>query len=331
LERVSEYAVDMDSELLTIVGVGLGGVAVGAALCWHLLRRSSVAEDSGEITELDTGDGADLMRYPDQLALLERRLERSCLEAEDQVRHLKRQRDRVGAKGAGESLSARYDADAVQLESRQAQLQRVLGLVWRTRSILILRVRVARVARACPRMIDLPEIPEGEANWDDVADSLRVFRRSVRDSMSAIGIASSDLALSLPSVPSRAQLEGGEQERIREELDRARASLDLIGRRMEQLSDTVAYLADRCRTRGVVEAAPLEISTEGEAEGLLHDVRAALQELDGLSDLVDRRLAEDALDNLAAGVGQLEKEGLDAQAESDAAVEVDRLLEQFPR
>ena len=36
------------------------------------------------------------------------------------------------------------------------------------------------------------------------------------------------------------------------------------------------------------------------------------------------------MDNLAEGISQLERVGLDVQAEADAAMEVERLLEQFP-
>jgi hypothetical protein len=125
-------------------------------------------------------------------------------------------------------------------------------------------------------------------------------------------------------------VENGEKEAIQEELSRARQTLELIESRMDRLADTVAYLADRCRTREVVEAAPMEISTEGNAVELLGDISEALVALDALSDLADQRLAEDAMDNLSAGITQLEREGLNAQAESEAALEVDRLLEQFP-
>jgi hypothetical protein len=100
---------------------------------------------------------------------------------------------------------------------------------------------------------------------------------------------------------------------------------------MDRLADMVVYLADRCRTHEVVEAAPLELSPQGDASDLLNEVSESLLELDFLSDVVDQRLAENAMDNLAAGITLLERDGLDAQAETDAALEVDRLLDQFPR
>jgi len=318
------------------------GVLLGAALSYQWMKRSRTAESEGTDDRLwDTEshepgsigwlEGADLMRYPDQLARLERTLDQSCMEAEDQVVHLRRQRDRLGSKDQGEALSARYEADATQLQHRHAQLQRVLGLVWRTRSILILRVKVAIVARACPRMGELPILPEEEsAEWDGVADAFRAFRVRVRKAMRVIRVAATDLALSLPSAPSRARTEAEANRAISEELARARLTLEIIEKRMDHLADTVAYLADRCRTREVVESAPMEIGTEGNAEELLNDVSEALFALDLLSDLADQRLAEDAMDNLSAGITQLEREGLDAQAESDAAMEVDRLIEQFP-
>ena len=275
-------------------------------------------------------EGSDLLRYPDQLAELEGRLDQSCLEAQEQVRHLEHQRDRVGAKSGETTLRDRYEADAKELAGRHAQLQRVLGLVWRTRSILLLRVRVAIVARACPRAEELPGLPSESGEVAQASDDFRLFRLRVRKAMTAIRLAASDLAFTVPSVPRRAVLGKDDKTAVEAELGRARQSLDVMERKMDRLSDTVAYLADRTRTRQVVEFAPLEISTEGDAQELFMEVSAALQELDSLSDLVDQRMAEEALGRLTAGISQLEQEGMDAKAETDAALEVDRLLCQFP-
>ena len=147
---------------------------------------------------------------------------------------------------------------------------RVMGLVWRTRSILILRVRIANVARECPRMEDIPHLPDAEADWEAVAVRFLAFRRRVRQSIADVRTAESNIALSLPTVPGRATIEEGERKRVRAELDRALGTLDSIRGRLEKLSDTVGYLADRCRTREVVEAAPVEISAGGDAEEILH-------------------------------------------------------------
>ena len=132
----------MELDWLRMALAGGAGVLLGAALSYKWMKRSGgvesggshdeMAAESNEVGSIGWLEGADLMRYPDQLARLERRLDQSCLEAEDQVLHLRRQRDRMGSKDEGEALSARYESDATQLQHRHAQLQRVLGLVWRT-------------------------------------------------------------------------------------------------------------------------------------------------------------------------------------------------------
>ena len=66
------------------------------------------------------------------------------------------------------------------------------------------------------------------------------------------------------------------------------------------------------------------------SEGLLDEVSAALGALSALAEFGDRQLADTAMDNLAEDIGQLEQDGLDVKAEADAALEIARLLEQFP-
>ena len=69
----------------------------------------------------------------------------------------------------------------------------------------------------------------------------------------------------------------------------------------------------------------------GEGEALMEEVSEALQSLNEMASAGDLLLADDVVDNLAVGIGQLEKAGLEAQAETDAALEVERLLEEFRR
>jgi hypothetical protein len=101
--------------------------------------------------------------------------------------------------------------------------------------------------------------------------------------------------------------------------------------RLDRLADTLDYNADRLRTREVVEGAAIQLELEGGAGQLLEEVSEALGELEVLSSLGDRGLADAAVDGLSRDISKLEQAGLAASAEAEASLEVERLLGQLPR
>lgn len=275
--------------------------------------------------------GDDLLRYPTRLAELERKLQESLAAVEEQVEHLRSRRDRIAAKDDRSELMGRYDVDAAMLQRRTERMRRVMALVWRTRSVLLLRAHVAITARARPVLERLPEgdIPHNKlgqaaASYEDAALRVRRFVIEVEGRMA-------DLNVCLPSPPLIADVSEPDRAQVAEEMGRARHTYTDLENRMDRLADTLSYLSDRCRTRQVVEGSPVSLEAEPGTEGLVDDLNNALGALNDLAELGDKALADTAMDNLAEDISQLERAGLEAQAEADAALEVERLLEQFPQ
>ncbi|MEC8425671.1 MAG: hypothetical protein VX000_17920 [Myxococcota bacterium] len=274
--------------------------------------------------------GEDLLRYPDRLAQLEARLVTSHGAAVDQADHLRSRGEKVASKEGRGELAERYASDAAALLARTASMRRVTGLVWRTRAVLLIRAHVAITARARPRLEHMPagDIPVAQldgaaATYESAASDVRGFVVHVEGRLA-------DLSVTIPGAPPVAELTAEDRELVRDEKERARATYIDLQNRMDRLADTLAYLADRCRTRQVVEAARVGVDGAPGTADLMDEVGEALRALEGLTELGDQQLADTAMDNLAEDISQLEQAGLEAQAEADAALEVNRLLDQFP-
>ncbi len=274
--------------------------------------------------------GNDLLHYPSRLAELEVKLETSHRAVNDQIEYLRIQRDKISAKEDRDELAARYEDDAQMLDRRAERMRRVMGLVWRTRAVLLLRAHVAITARHRPQVEQLPEgtiPPEGleraATAYENSASAVREFVRQIMER-------TADLGLTVPPPGKASEVTEEDHASVDAELARARVTYEELNGQMDRLADTLAYLSDRCRTRQVVEGAPAGLVAEPGTEGLVDEVNTALSALNDLADLGDRQLADTAMDNLAEDISQLERAGLEAQAEADAALEVARLLEQFP-
>ena len=152
----------------------------------------------------------------------------------------------------------------------------------------------------------------------------------MREFVAHVETRTADLSVTVPGAPRFAELAEEDHRMIDEEKQRARATYADLGNRMDRLADTLSYLADRCRTRQVVEAARVGVEGAPGTADLMDDVGDALRALEGLAEIGDQQLADSAMDNLAEDISQLEQAGLEAQAEADAALEVGRLLDQFP-
>ena len=274
--------------------------------------------------------GEDLLRYPDRLGQLEARLVSSHGAAVDQATHLRVRGEKVAAKDDRGELAERYASDASALVTRGESMRRVTGLVWRTRAVLLVRAHVAITARARPQLEGMPEgdipvdrLPAAAETYEEAAANVRGFVVHVESRLA-------DLSVTVPAPPSVAELTDEDRELVRDEKARAKATYTDLQNRMDRLADTLSYLADRCRTRQVVEAARVGVDGAPGTADLMDEVGDALRALEGLTELGDQQLADTAMDNLAEDISQLEQAGLEAQAEADAALEVTRLLDQFP-
>ncbi len=323
--------------LFLITLLGAGGVATYVVVERMGRRARQLGSKAQNEKQIAMGGypvwktGDDLLRYPTRLAELEHKLQLSLRAVDEQVDHLHARRDRIAAKDDRSELMGRYEVDAAMLSRRVERMRRVLALVWRTRSVLLLRAHVAITARARPVLERLPEgeIPHGRlgaaaAAYEDAAGRVRRFVIEVEGRMA-------DLHVCLPSPPAAADVSDADRAQVDEEMERARHTYAELENRMDRLADTLSYLSDRCRTRQVVEGTPVSLEAEPGTEGLVDDLNGALGALNDLAELGDRALADTAMDNLAEDISQLERAGLEAQAEADATLEVERLLEQFPQ
>jgi len=293
-------------------------------------RRASGGAPARRVRGAAWREGHDLLRYPERLGLLEGRLQTSHAEALDQAAHLRGRGDRVAQKDPSSELVQRYGADAGMLEQRAESMRRVMGLVWRTRAVLGLRAHVAITARGRP---DLDQLPDGEVPASQLQGAARTYEaaaEAVRAYVIDVEARLADLAVAVPAPPRQADVAPGDLQAVEAEQARARETYVDLQNRMDQLADTLSYLADRCLTRQVVHHTSQGVEALTGSEGLVDEVSDALRALGELAEIGDRQLADTAMDNLAEDITQLEQAGLDAQAEADATLEIERLLQQFP-
>ncbi len=273
-------------------------------------------------------EGEDLRRTPVRIAALERQLSDALNRADQQSDHLKARRGRIADKEDRAELLVRYDEDVTLLARRTESMRRVMALLWRTRAILELRAHIALSARKRPNLSHLPEgddIPTGKLEaaaqaYDNASDAVREFVTWLDERVT-------DVRHAVPRVPDLATADENDRQMVQDELTRVVGTYTDLGARMDRLADTLAYLADRCRTRSVVVAGEVTLDAGTGAEGLLSEVAEALEGLQEMSRLGDRQLADSALDSLAEDISQLERAGMDAQAAAEAELEVARLLE----
>jgi len=307
-----------------VLGVGIYGA--------RLIPRKIRSKLTGPMgTKTPWRDGEDLLRYPRRLEDLENRLAHSHRDAQLQLTHLDERIDSLREKGGRDEIAVRYEEDVTLLDRRAKSMRRVLGLVWRTRAILQLRAHLAITARRRPDLGDLPgaDVPVEHLNRAvaDYQRAAQLVRRFVDD----IGSRKADMAETIPSPPVEADVTDALQSEIDAESHRIGRTYHELQERMDHLADTLDYLADRCRTRRVFEGSTTDMVAEAAGgEALMEQVNLALGELSELAGVGELHLADSTLDALAEDISQLEKAGLEAQAEADAAMEIAKLLEQFP-
>ncbi|MCB9743393.1 MAG: hypothetical protein H6740_12395 [Alphaproteobacteria bacterium] len=275
-------------------------------------------------------DGQDLRGYPDRLGELIEQLLLGHQAVQQQLQLLSEREAELSAKPNREALTRRYRQDAHGLELRAEAMRRVLGSVWRTRAILLLRVHLAVTARRRPSLSGLPSPPEVErAELDAAATAYAAAAQEVRVFVAELEDARAALDEVVPAPPPSAALSSADREVVTAERAEVAARLAGTRERMDALADTLTYLADRMRTQAVVAGAGLEMDVSPEAGRLLEEVAAALTRLDGMSAVGDRALADAAMLGLSQDITALEREGMEADAEARAGLEVARLLRQF--
>jgi hypothetical protein len=274
----------------------------------------------------------DLTRFPARLEALETQLLESYRAAQTQLQHLSVKQAELAAKPGRGELAQRYSADLDALERRAGATRRVMGTVWKTRAILLTRVQLATVARRRPMLDPLPDVTDVAP--EALAAAARDTARSaglVREFLAVLDRATKELPRVVPAPPGSAEISDADRAAVVASVDEVAGTFRHLRERLDRLADTLDYNADRLRTREVVEGAAIQLELEGGAGQLLEEVSEALGELEVLSSLGDRGLADAAVDGLSRDISKLEQAGLAASAEAEASLEVERLLGQLPR
>ena len=317
---------------LFVLGLAMAGVYVLVELPAFYRRRKLAAQHPSSperTTRRVTSDG--LLRYPRRLEELERQLVDGIAEGSLQITHLEVRATEVAAKEGRSDLANRYTHDTELVKKRVASMRRVLGLVWKTRAVLSLRAHLAVTAQGRPALVGFPDPSRLERDFDRSARAYDAAAADVRAFTRTVERRAGKLVDAIPGVPMGAEVPLLAEGEVDRELDAVRKLYADLQRQMDSLADTFAYLADSCRTRKVVTGGPQGIDVEPGGEALMEEVSKALAALRTMSEVGDQHLADAAVENLAEDIGQLEKVGLDAQAEAEAALEVERLLDQFQK
>ncbi len=271
----------------------------------------------------------DLRRYPRELELLEDQLGNSLGAVRAQRTHLDERFRTISQKEGRAELAARYAEDLELLERREAGMRRVLGLVWKARALLTLRAHLAESARARPELGPLPAVDDPKTDLVAAAGQYGMATQRVRAFLIKLGERARYVAEEVPAPPQHAEILPETRAEVEAELSRVNAIYGSWEASLDRLADTLDYLTERCRTRRVVQGSAPALAAAAGGEALMSEVERALGRLQELADTGDRRLADLAVRNLAEDISQLERAGLEAQAEAEAAIEVARLLEQF--
>lgn len=294
-------------------------------------RRRRLALTVQPLPPLPAGEeGADLLGYPRRLEELEGRLVERHRAVQEQLRVLAERRETVRAKGDREELLKKYEADVAMLDRRAEGMRRVMGLVWKTRAILLFRVHHAVTARRRPSLGKLPEptgrpgaLPGATAAYHAAAAAVLFYRDLVHER-------ASDLADVVPAPPISAEITEVQRKEVEAERAHVAAAYAALEARMDRLADNLTYVGDHFAALAVVDTEPEDLAVDGGPAHLLEEVAAAVRGLDELGARVDPAAVDDAVSGLAEDITHLEEAGLEAEAEASAHLEVERLLGQFP-
>jgi hypothetical protein len=275
---------------------------------------------------------SDLTAYPSRLEALELQLQEKIVLLDQQKTRLGTRLKELKGKGGRDDLTRKYTQDAMLLQNRQDSMRRILAQVWKTRSILLLRVHLAVTARQKPT---LHTLPDPEAPNLDPARATRAFLEAasaVRCYLEEVETRRQDLAQLLPEPPSIAENNPAILESIQQEARTTELAYARLQEQMDRLADNLTYLGDHFETL-VVMADPKDRMTReaGSAGKLLDEVDAALSSLEALASSVDPSTMDAAVSHLKRDISLLEEAGQEAAAEADASLEVAALLHSSPQ
>lgn len=280
------------------------------------------------IKDVDPPPSPDLQRYPRELEGLEGQLTTSLGALRTQREHLAERQTALASKAGRGELAARYAEDLDLLNRREAGMRRVLGLVWKARALLTLRAHLAESARGRPELPALPAVDDPATDLEAASVQYAGAAAQVRGFLARVERRADAVVGAVPASPGDATVPAEVRDEVEAELRRVTAVYADWRESLDRLADTLSYLSDRSRTRRVVQGSPAQLGDAG-GEALMNEVERALGQLHELAEAGDRKLADLAVKNLAEDISQLERAGLEAKAEAEAAIEVARLLEQF--
>jgi hypothetical protein len=275
-------------------------------------------------------EGGDLLSYPRRLEEMEGRLEDRHRAVQAQLRVLAARRAEVAAKGGREDLAKKYDADVAMLDRRAESMRRVMALVWKTRAVLLMRVHLATTARRRPELGRLPSPGAPGVNLADATATYHAAAAAVRFYVDAIEARIREFATSTPEPPVIADVDESLRATVMREHETVAVAYADLRERMDHLADNLTFLGDHFGALAVVDSEPEDLRRDGDPAHLLEEVSAALAGLKELAGRVDPTVVDNAVTNLAEEITHLEEAGLEAEAEAEAHLEVERLLGQFP-
>ena len=254
-------------------------------------------------------EGSDLLAYPRRLETLQDRLVERHRAVQGQLQLLSARREGVRVKGDRDDLLKKYEADVVMLDRRAESMRRVMGLVWKTRAVLLLRVHLAITARRRPNLGKLPDptarkgsLAGATASYHSAAAAVLFYRDTVEER-------ARELDEVVPDSPVSAEIEPAH---------------------LVEVESERANVGDHFAALAVVDTEPEDLAIDGGPAHLLEEVAAAVRGLDDLAGRMDPTVVDNAVTHLAEEITHLEEAGLEAEAEAAAHLEVERLLGQFP-
>jgi hypothetical protein len=275
-------------------------------------------------------EGSDLLAYPRRLETLQDRLVERHRAVQGQLQLLSARREGVRVKGDRDDLLKKYEADVVMLDRRAESMRRVMGLVWKTRAVLLLRVHLAITARRRPNLGKLPDptarkgsLAGATASYHSAAAAVLFYRDTVEER-------ARELDEVVPDSPVSAEIEPAHLVEVESERANSRAAYAALAGRMDRLADNLTFVGDHFAALAVVDTEPEDLAIDGGPAHLLEEVAAAVRGLDDLAGRMDPTVVDNAVTHLAEEITHLEEAGLEAEAEAAAHLEVERLLGQFP-
>lgn len=268
---------------------------------------------------------ADLKLYPNRLGELERRLLQRHTEIQHQMQALHDRRAELEGKADRDDLLRKYGDDVASLQKRAESLRRVAGVVWRTRAMLLYRVHLAGTARQRPKLGVLPQGEPARRDLHSASTSYRAAAAQVRLYLETISTRAGEIGRLAPSEPLSADIDdqlradvAGEQAACVEAHAQLRAKMD-------RLADDLTWLADHFAAMKVLDGED-ELRIGAGADRILDEAGKALDGVDKLTTVLDPVVMDAAMNGLTEDVSRLEQAGIDARAEADARLEVERLV-----